>query len=259
MATIGLTEPLAVDTDVNVHILQSGPGHRVPADIDGAPLTWPGRFVLALAGVLPVALVALAAFGLGLRDLATTLLVPVLVVSMFVAGTSRPACRLVTHAIVAGIAATALYDLFRFSLLGLGVIHRDPIPHIGAALGMEPAWLFGYLWRYIGDGGGLAVAFCVLGFRGLRNGVVFGLAVCAGLLLTLAVSPYGQEMLFPLNVNTVAMATVGHIIYGSVLGAITSEGRGGARRRPLGDRPGAATDAEARRARRGPGATIPRG
>jgi hypothetical protein len=126
---------------------------------------------------------------------------------------------LLTAAFVGGVAATALYDLFRFAVLWSGLMDRDPIPHIGVALGLEPAWFFGYLWRYLGDGGGLALAFLVLGWRGARAGVVFGLFVCAGLLATLAVSPYGQQMLFPLTPVTVAMATVGHLIYGAVLGA----------------------------------------
>jgi len=238
MTAIGLTKPLAVDTDVDVRVLHPGLDGPPPPGIDTVTplLAWPGRLVLASAGVLPVALVALAAFGLGLRDLAAGVLAPVLVVSVLMTSRSRPVWQLVARAVVAGMAATALYDLFRFSLLGIGVIHRDPIPHIGSALGLHPAWAFGYLWRYVGDGGGLAVAFCVLGFRGVRHGIVFGVAVCAGLLLTLAVSPYGQELLFPLNVNTVVMATVGHVIYGSVLGAITTGDRPRDRRRPLGGR-----------------------
>jgi hypothetical protein len=181
------------------------------------------RVAVASAGVLPVGFIAVSAFGIvGLGELATLMAGPVLLGVVVLTGRSRPAWVLMARAVCAGIVATALYDLFRFSLLGLGVLDGDPIPHIGTALGLRPAWVFGYLWRYVGDGGGLAVTFFVLGFRGVRAGVLFGLAVCAGLLLTLLITPHGQEMLFPLTLNTVAMATIGHIIYGSVLGALAT-------------------------------------
>jgi hypothetical protein len=94
---------------------------------------------------------------------------------------------------------------------------RDPIPHIGAALHLKPAWLFGYLWRYAGNGAGLSVAFFGLGFRRLRAGLLFGLFVCGGLLVVLVISPAGQRVLFPLNATTVTMATIGHLVYGAGL------------------------------------------
>jgi imidazolonepropionase-like amidohydrolase len=61
-----------------------------------------------------------------------------------------------------------------------------------------------------------------LGFRGVRAGIVFGLAICCGLLLTLALSPHGQAILFPLGLNTVVMATIGHVIYGATLGSLAT-------------------------------------
>ena len=64
------------------------------------------------------------------------------------------------------------------------------------------------------------MAFLALGLRGVRAGVVFGLVVAAGLLLTLAVTPLGQQMLFPLSGTTVVMAAGGHAIYGAVLGLL---------------------------------------
>jgi len=96
------------------------------------------------------------------------------------------------------------------------------LPNIGVALHLEPAWVFGYLWRYLGNGGGLAVAFFALGLRGVRTGVLYGLFVCSGLLFVLVAAPYGQEMLFPLNATTVVMAVGGHIIYGAALGWIAA-------------------------------------
>lgn len=125
--------------------------------------------------------------------------------------------------------ATFGYDLFRWSFLWFGLMQVDPIPHIGTALGLSPAWVFGYLWRYLGNGGGLAIAFTALGLRGVRAGMIFGSLVCACLIATLAIAPLGQQVLFPLNPTTVVMATVGHLIYGAILGA-TSARRSGEHR-----------------------------
>jgi hypothetical protein len=181
-----------------------------------------GRVALAAAGGVPVTLVAASAFGLDLRALAMLVLVPVIAGLLARMAVHAPTRRLVGHALVAGVAATALYDLCRGSFLWLGLMDRDPIPHIGTALGIEPAWLGGYAWRYLGNGSGLALAFLALGLHGTRTGVAYGLAVCACLLLTLLVSPYGTQILFALNLTTVIMATLGHAIYGAVLGTIAA-------------------------------------
>jgi hypothetical protein len=182
----------------------------------------PARLVLIPAGFLPVTLIAATAFGVaGLRDLAGFVLVPVLAL---VAGVLvwRPAWRSTAlQALGAGIVATALYDAYRGSFLALDLMQTDPIPHIGIALHLHPAWVFGYLWRYLGNGGGLAVAFFALGFRGVRTGILYGLFVCSGLLFVLIAAPHGQEMLFPLNATTVVMAVGGHAIYGAALGWIS--------------------------------------
>jgi hypothetical protein len=155
------------------------------ADREVAPV----RLALIPAGFLPVTLIAAAAFGVaGLRDLAGFVLVPALVL---VGGVlvRRPEWRsTVLQALGAGIIATALYDAYRGSFLALGLMH-DPIPHIGVALHLHPAWVFGYLWRYLGNGGGMAVAFFALGYRGVRIGIGYGLFVCSGLLVVLIAAP----------------------------------------------------------------------
>jgi hypothetical protein len=178
------------------------------------------RLSLAVTGFLPVTLIALTAFGVAdLRVLAVTLLVPALALQVGRRALRGPSSVPVLAALAAGIVATCLYDGSRFLFLWSGLMHGDPIPHIGVALHLHPAVVFGYLWRYLGNGAGLAVAFTSLGLRGVRAGIAFGLFVCGGLLLTLAVSPFGQLMLFPLNLTTIVMATSGHVIYGAVLGA----------------------------------------
>lgn len=178
----------------------------------------PARLALIPIGFLPVTLIAATAFGVaGLRELALLLLLPSLA-AVAVVLVCRPAWSpIALRALAAGIVATALYDVFRGSFIVLGSM-QDPIPHIGAALGLDPAWLFGYLWRYLGNGGGMAIAFFALGLRGVRVGIAYGLFVCSGLLFVLVFAPYGEEMLFPLNATTVVMAVGGHVIYGVTLG-----------------------------------------
>ena len=72
----------------------------------------------------------------------------------------------------------------------------------------------GYVWRYIGDAGGLGVAFFVVAFAlGIDRWknvyavlAAVGFAVFptwAGLMATVALSPRGEEMMFPLNPATV--------------------------------------------------------
>lgn len=181
------------------------------------------RLGLAAAGFMPVSLIGAAAFGVvGLRSLAIVVLAPVLLLVTFVLATNQDHRRLLCRAVALGVVATFCYDLFRWSFLWSGWMDVDPIPHIGSALGVHPAWVGGYAWRYLGNGGGLAVAFVMLGLSGRRVGAAFGLFVCAGLLGVLLVAPLGEEMLFPLNATTIVMATIGHLIYGMTLGTLVS-------------------------------------
>jgi hypothetical protein len=179
--------------------------------------------MLVVAGLMPVTLIAVSTLEIvGLRALATYLLAPVIVTMAWLVARRPAVSTPVRKAVGAGIVATALYDLVRFTFLWTGLMSNDPIPHIGVALGLHPAWVFGYLWRYLGNGGGLAVAFSAFGLRGVRHGVLYGLFVCCGLLALLVVCPNAQVLLFPLTWVTVVMATVGHAVYGAALGAFVA-------------------------------------
>jgi multidrug transporter EmrE-like cation transporter len=180
------------------------------------------RLALVGAGMVPVSLIAGSAFGLDLRVLALLVLAPVVACLLVQMVTNSDIRKLVGKAVAAGLIATAMYDLCRGSFLWSGLMHHDPIPHIGHALGLEPAWLAGYTWRYLGNGTGLALAFLALGLRGTKVGIVYGLFVCSGLLLTLLVSPYGEQILFELSITTIVMAMLGHAIYGAVLGTMAT-------------------------------------
>jgi hypothetical protein len=198
------------------------PGGRERRHLEAHVRALVRRLPTAAVGMLPVSLIGLSAFGLDLRLLALAVLVPALVCLAARAAVDAATRRLIARALVTGIIATALYDLCRGSFLWSGLMDRDPIPHIGVALGLDPAWLAGYGWRYLGNGTGLALAFLALGLRGTRIGILYGLFVCSNLLLVLLVSPYGEQILFELNLTTIVMATLGHVIYGAVLGTLAA-------------------------------------
>jgi hypothetical protein len=209
-----------------MHIL-SQPADVVPRLDAGVLGVFPGfrdsrtlrvRLLLTLIGFLPVTLIAISTFDvIGLRPLATHVLAPAAFLTAFLIGRHRWAWHLVPPAMLVGALATGGYDLVRLGFYWSGWLHLDPIPHIGTALQLRPAWLFGYIWRYAGNGAGLAVAFFGLGFRRLREGLLFALFVCGGLVVVLVVSPSGQRVLFPLNATTLTMATIGHLVYGAGL------------------------------------------
>ena len=87
-------------------------------------------------------------------------------------------------------------------------------------------WVVGYVWRYLGDGGFMGMAFTV-GYGVLKPrvnsrlaGLAFGIAIWGCLMLTLLLAPHGQEMLFKLTLTTLSLSLLGHIIYGLALGIL---------------------------------------
>jgi hypothetical protein len=125
--------------------------------------------------------------------------------------------------LVAGMVATGIYDLLRLGLAGAG-LWGDPIPSIGrmalADPDAHPFW--GYLWRFVGNGGGMGLAFAMLPWRGVRLGIAYGSSICLGLLGLLAAWPEAQLHFFPLTPVTAAGAMAGHWVYGAVLGGLTA-------------------------------------
>lgn len=139
----------------------------------------------------------------------------------------------VGRGLIAGMVACIVYDAARlFAVHVLGLM-GDFIPVMGSFVTGEPdtagSAAVGYVWRYIGDGGGLGVAFFVVAFAlgidrwknvyAVLASVAFAVfPTWAGLMATVALAPRGEEMMFPLNVATVTITLVGHLIFGLVLG-----------------------------------------
>jgi hypothetical protein len=140
---------------------------------------------------------------------------------------------IVGRGLIAGMVACIVYDgarLFAVHVLGL---MGDFIPVMGSFVTGEPdttgSAAVGYIWRYIGDAGGLGVAFFIVAFalgidrwRGV-HAVLASIAFAvfptwAGLMATVALLPRGEEMMFHLNLATVTITLVGHLIFGLVLG-----------------------------------------
>jgi hypothetical protein len=190
---------------------------------------------LVLAGV-PLLAISAQVFGfLPMRAVAALVIVPLVIViallSLFV---PHPGDRITLWGFLWGMVACVVYDAFRLDTVYLLGLWGDFIPTMGSwVTGGEPGgWdgaVVGYLWRYIGDGGGIGVAFFILAVatglgRCSRRVVVLagvGFAVFpvwAGLIATVALAPRGQEMMFPLTATTVTLSLVGHLIFGLVLG-----------------------------------------
>jgi hypothetical protein len=140
---------------------------------------------------------------------------------------------IVGRGLIAGMVACIVYDgarLFAVHVLGL---MGDFIPVMGSFVTGEPdttgSAAVGYIWRYIGDAGGLGVAFFVVAFalgidrwsnvKAVLASVAFAVfPTWAGLMATVALLPRGEEMMFDLNPATVTITLVGHLIFGFVLG-----------------------------------------
>ena len=121
----------------------------------------------------------------------------------------------------------------------------DFIPVMGSFVTHEPdtagSAAVGY-WRYIGDAGGLGVAFFVVAFalgidrwsniKAVLAAVAFAVfPTWTGLIATVAIAPRGEEMMFPLNTATFSITLIGHLIFGFFLGlAFLKAPRGGAHR-----------------------------
>jgi hypothetical protein len=126
-----------------------------------------------------------------------------------------------------GVVAVACYDGLRLPFILLG-IWGDFIPNIGKWLlaSPQPNWWVGYLYRYVGDGGGMGMAFVVAysllqpRMRCWLAATGFGIGVWGCLLVTLMLAPDGQELMFRLTPVSFTLSLLGHVVYGATIGAM---------------------------------------
>jgi len=181
------------------------------------------RLVLTIVGFVPIMSLCMALFQLvSLHATLMPLVLPSVVIAGVIMMRHPTLGREALLGLLAGMAATGLYDLVRLGFIVAGM-WRDFIPLIGRmALDTPDASpLWGYLWRYLGNGGAMGMAFMMLHWRGAGTGMVYGAAICCCLFGTLLLAPGAQLLLFRLTPMSVVGALVGHLVYGAVLGQLT--------------------------------------
>jgi hypothetical protein len=215
---------------VAVRTLREG-GPRVRLELSTTP-AWLARLNVHLAvASIPVLAISADVFGwVSLGTVAVFVMAPLAIaLVLLVARRQAPGDRLLLAGFVSGLVACAAYDAFRLpTIYGLH-LWGDFFGSVGGwATGTSSNFAVGYLWRYVGDGGGIAVAFFALaatlsaGRLSKRSVVGLGVAyavfpVWTGLVLTDALAPAGHA-LFPLTTTTLLLSLGGHLIYGTVLG-----------------------------------------
>jgi hypothetical protein len=235
--------------DVAVKPLPSAIADRIPRAVSHRPSKWlVARVMLVLLlASLPILGISVDVFGL-VSQSTTSIVVIVLcaVLGAIITFAPHRIDMIVGRGLIAGMVACIVYDgarLFAVHVLGL---MGDFIPVMGSWVTGEPdtagSAAVGYIWRYIGDGGGLGVAFFVVAFtlgidrwsstRAVLAAVAFAVfPTWTGLIATVALAPHGQEMMFPLNTATISITLIGHLIFGFVLGlAFLKAPRAGAHR-----------------------------
>jgi hypothetical protein len=191
-------------------------------------------------GMSPIAALALSIAGLWTLPTGTLLLVLPMGLLGIALARRYPHCgRLALAGLAAGLIAVFLYDCTRVPFIMAGA-WGDFIPKIGGWLLStdKPNRVVGYLWRYIGNGGGMGMAFTFLFASFLRtssarinfrSGVLFGVAIWLCLLVTILVSSRGEQMLFKLTPVSFVLSLLGHLVYGAVLGVLVHRWQVGAR------------------------------
>ena len=179
-------------------------------------------------GFSPITALAIAIIGILPLYITTLIIVaPSVVLGIVLAFMFPYYGKLALKGLLIGLIAVFLYDCMRIPFIIAG-IWGDFIPKISTWLlnTSQPNWLVGYLWRYLGDGGfmGMAftVAYCSLKPRiGRRTAALaFGIAIWLCLLGTLFLAPHGQAMLFKLTLTTLSLSFLGHLIYGASIGLL---------------------------------------
>ncbi len=190
--------------------------------------------LVLLLAAMPILAISAEVFGLVAQSTVTLVTITlVAVLATLIAFSPHRMDMIVGRGLIAGMVACIVYDGARLFAVHVLVLMGDFIPVMGSFVTGEPdttgSAAVGYVYRYLGDAGGLGVAFFVVAFAiGIdrwKNVYAVGAAVAfgvfptwAGLMATVALSPHGEERMFPLNTATVIITLVGHLIFGLFLG-----------------------------------------
>lgn len=190
------------------------------------------RLAIFAIGFSPIVSLALAVFGVVPLHLGGRWIVlPAILIALALGFVFHEYTGVLLRGLLLGIAAVFIYDLIcRFPFIAIGV-WRDFIPRIGdQLLNRENVhWSVGYLWRYLGNGGGMGLAFYAAyplvrqRVKPLKAGVIYGLGIFCCLLATIYLAPAGKSYLFAPTPATAMLGLLGHIIYGTVLGYGTKQ------------------------------------
>lgn len=184
------------------------------------------RLLVFAIGFAPIASLSLAAFDVvPLHISGPALVLPALAFALAIAWRTPRLGRQMLTGLGLGLGAVTLYDLTRLPFVVAG-LWRDFIPKIGNYLfnTTDVHWSVGYAWRYLGNGGGMGMAFFVtlplLRRRWAlpRVGLVFGVSVYLCLLATLYLSPSGTQYLFEPTWLSATVGLIGHAVFGLALG-----------------------------------------
>ncbi len=190
-------------------------------------------------GFAPISALALSLMGIFTLPVATLILViPSLVIAIGLSFYHPEYGRLMLRAYLMGIIAVACYDCVRIPFTMIGWMD-DFIPKIGGMLVEDgnPHALIGYLWRYLGNGGGMGMAFvtayALLRHRflmlrllgGLKTALLFGFFVWACLIITLKISPQGEDLMFVITPSSLLLSLIGHLVFGCTLGCLVNRFR----------------------------------
>jgi len=190
------------------------------------------RLAIFVIGFSPIASLSLSTFNLiPLHISGPAIVFPAIVGAVVLGSVFRQYRQTLVRGFLLGVISVFLYDsLCRFPFMAMGVWH-DFIPKIGNYLldRENVHWSVGYLWRYIGNGGGMGLAFYAMyplvawRIKAVKAGVVYGVAVFCCLLATIYLSPSGRIYLFDPNRLTATLGFLGHLVYGLSLGLGTQQ------------------------------------
>jgi hypothetical protein len=190
--------------------------------------------IIFAVGFAPITALALALMEISsLRIASMVLVAPAIVIAMTLGYFFSGYGKLMRQGFFMGIIAVSCYDCVRIPFTMIGWMN-DFIPHIGGMLlgdGQNNS-VIGYLWRYLGNGAGMGMAFVsaftllrkrflVLDLLGaVKSALVFGIFVWASLIATLLISPQGEQIMFVINPTSLLLSLIGHLVFGYTLGCL---------------------------------------